>query len=1001
MATFESATFGNKNGSHQLLGSSLPASTSVLDTLRFLVDRPAGHVGPEVAWFPYWGCQKIEGWWALWRGEEDSSAPRRNMVTAKVALIPVAQCETQENLTELFGFLGHLHSSPPSPTTARLAALAVEALGGGQRPVVVLGLSLAPLLLQTVWPRLWASARASFSIKTLFGVESLASASDASIVVVPTELANRWRGQSIMNQEAVPGRATGMWFGGTGAEKMSGLIAKNADCLPGDLSVLGRIERIVERLRQLATPSGSLSDALVVVRTLEGLPSRFSLERDDLEAIAMALSRMDFASVSEVRSASLTKLDSLGDLSAIEAALARWVQTSLPGQPSSDALWMLEQQSSPAHSSWWKRGVRNGIATACSSCLAGWGPTIWRLWIESPAAFDLLADHLPSTQETEDWLLSVAPTRIGVELRAKVEAMCGERDWPRLLAKTMDREVPLIDCIGRIRARFSAPERSLGILLDGRSPQEIVDASALSGWPPLVAQATSYTISNRQLLIRAPKAGGLSALLSRHLSVGGDLPAELAQKDYLHNVFDAAIAGTPDDLDVVRRLGGSTAHLVLDYPKCDQLIGHLNAELVRGVTEAWWSRFLSGQRTDRPPSSLLKLVVDSARSKLGGRSVLQVIAFLELFPEVTEAQFENWTEHTGFEWRPGTYQDLAALLISRKWSAATKTFRYSWKKELKIVSWYARELLSFSHQFIFSPDGLDNSATPAETRNLRPLPDIAIGIVTIKEEEYAAVLDKLKPGETRKGANRDYDVATIDTPNGPRRVAVTRSLHQGNGYAQSTVTELLADLKPGFVLVVGIAGGVPAKDFCLGDVVVSDYIQDLTIEDTGATQADRRFNAMGGPLHPSAARIVERMLGVERGAPEWSGESSIGFTRPALTGEFTTGDTEWNGNVEDALKKHAVRNRPLATARKIASSDRLIKDPELIKTWRSVLKAVGAVEMEIAGAYIPCQRNNIPVLAIRGISDVIGWRRDEAWTLYACHTVAAYVRMLISAGAFG
>jgi nucleoside phosphorylase len=56
--------------------------------------------------------------------------------------------------------------------------------------------------------------------------------------------------------------------------------------------------------------------------------------------------------------------------------------------------------------------------------------------------------------------------------------------------------------------------------------------------------------------------------------------------------------------------------------------------------------------------------------------------------------------------------------------------------------------------------------------------------------------------------------------------------------------------------------------------------------------------------------------------------------------------------------------------------------------------------MESAGVYIPCQRNNIPVLAIRGISDIVGWKRDEAWTLYACHTAAAYARMLIAAGVF-
>jgi len=88
------------------------------------------------------------------------------------------------------------------------------------------------------------------------------------------------------------------------------------------------------------------------------------------------------------------------------------------------------------------------------------------------------------------------------------------------------------------------------------------------------------------------------------------------------------------------------------------------------------------------------------------------------------------------------------------------------------------------------------------------------------------------------------------------------------------------------------------------------------------------------------------------------------------------------------------------TARAIASSDRLVKDPAIIQQWRTVLKSVVAVEMEAAGAYVPCQRRNVPVLAIRGISDIIGWQRDEKWTLYACHTAAACTRMLITTGAF-
>ena len=159
------------------------------------------------------------------------------------------------------------------------------------------------------------------------------------------------------------------------------------------------------------------------------------------------------------------------------------------------------------------------------------------------------------------------------------------------------------------------------------------------------------------------------------------------------------------------------------------------------------------------------------------------------------------------------------------------------------------------------------------------------------------------------------------------------------------------------------------------------------------------------PLHPEASRIVESLRSIEQlptrsNSSHWNSDDSIGIIRPSFEGKHTTTEIDWNESITKALAKHAERNRLFATARRIASSDRLIKDPELLQQWRRVLKSVAAVEMESAGVYLLCQRNSLPFLAIRGISDIVGWKRDEAWTLYACQTAAAYTKMLVGAGVF-
>ena len=138
--------------------------------LRFLVDRPGGHVGPEVVWSPYWGCGPLRDWWGVWYGEEDQDAPRKNMVRVRVALLRSHQCETQESLDSILDFL-----SGSAPINADVAVgTVIDALAHGQLPVAVQGLASAPALLQSR-PRLWPEARKSLSLRTLFGSESLES----------------------------------------------------------------------------------------------------------------------------------------------------------------------------------------------------------------------------------------------------------------------------------------------------------------------------------------------------------------------------------------------------------------------------------------------------------------------------------------------------------------------------------------------------------------------------------------------------------------------------------------------------------------------------------------------------------------------------------------------------------------------------------------------------------------------------------------------------------
>lgn len=285
-----------------------------------------------------------------------------------------------------------------------------------------------------------------------------------------------------------------------------------------------------------------------------------------------------------------------------------------------------------------------------------------------------------------------------------------------------------------------------------------------------------------------------------------------------------------------------------------------------------------------------------------------------------------------------------------------------------------------------------SEATVSERAD-RPAVDVAI--IAIKAEEYRAILDAV--GDTwapHYGQRRNYRIGTCPTPNGPKKVAVTRCLQQGNVFAHAAANELIEDLDAQFVMVVGIAGGIPTPDFTLGDVVVSTDIVDLTVEDTGT--GTPKYSAKGLPLVNDASRIVEELPSIFR---EVVGPA-IG-SRPGFEGAHTTEHADWNKTIDEAFAHHNSKGRvvPIATPASIASSDRLVKDPEIVIGWRQVLKGVAAIEMEAAGVALACSRAGVPFLAVRGISDIVGWKRDEQWTEYACRSAAAAARILLGAGA--
>ena len=282
-----------------------------------------------------------------------------------------------------------------------------------------------------------------------------------------------------------------------------------------------------------------------------------------------------------------------------------------------------------------------------------------------------------------------------------------------------------------------------------------------------------------------------------------------------------------------------------------------------------------------------------------------------------------------------------------------------------------------------------------------PVPKVDIGILTIRDDEFRAVLDAFpqKAGAgVHKGAHRQYVLRHAEVATGERyTVAILRQVEQGNGEAQDAARDLIEDLAPRLVLVVGIAGGLPSDDVTLGDVVLGTRIHDYTVAAVKSGH-EVTYAATGGPIDRAIAAAVVALAGREDELGDWTSGLPLQPTVAWTEEGQVYGPPEWQRELRAKLEHHygggSSRRAPTYVSGPIASSDRLVKDPTVLFPWITTARNLVAVEMESGGVY-RAARERCPMLAIRGISDIVGLKRADAWTKFACASAAAFARAFL------
>jgi nucleoside phosphorylase len=264
--------------------------------------------------------------------------------------------------------------------------------------------------------------------------------------------------------------------------------------------------------------------------------------------------------------------------------------------------------------------------------------------------------------------------------------------------------------------------------------------------------------------------------------------------------------------------------------------------------------------------------------------------------------------------------------------------------------------------------------TPILRGKKDPEIEIDFAIIAAIEKEAKAVVRRLQNHTVNRFEDNDirtYHLGTVpirDT-NQFYKVVVILLPSMGGISAANAVTDTLVRWRPRFLLMTGIAGGLPQDDLDLGDVVVSDQVVGYEygkVSEEGLKSRDR--------VYPASAMLVERVRNFWNNS--WA--EQIGIDRPT--------------NVKRARSKLFIG--PIASGNKVVASAEF-RD-QLLARWPKL----HAVEMEADGVFAAAfdRPQIVQTLVVRGISDMANKRKSDIWQEYAANAAAAFLISFLESG---
>jgi nucleoside phosphorylase len=192
----------------------------------------------------------------------------------------------------------------------------------------------------------------------------------------------------------------------------------------------------------------------------------------------------------------------------------------------------------------------------------------------------------------------------------------------------------------------------------------------------------------------------------------------------------------------------------------------------------------------------------------------------------------------------------------------------------------------------------------------------------------------------------------------------------GRVNAATATTTAITRWHPRYIVLVGIAGGVAARNIQIGDILVADQIVDYELQ---------KLIPRGPQVHWEVHRADTRLLIACDNFTDQSWQEQIQIERPD-------------------------RNNPRRYIGPIASGDKVIAFTDILAQHCEVWPKLIGVEMEAAGvATAAFQSSEKPgFFMVRCVSDLADEHKSSAdvekWRSYACDAAASFAIALLKSG---